>query len=222
VDKKRAAAERAVEFVEDGMIVGLGTGSTANLAIQAIGRRVSEGLKITGVATSRASEELARSLGIMIVDVNDVPGVDLTIDGADEVDLNLNLIKGMGGALLREKVVAYASQEEVIAVDDSKLVDILGTKSPLPVEVARFGHLKTKAAMESLGCVANIKGGAQPFETDNGNFVYECRFEKIEDPELLEAELHLIPGVVESGLFIDLATKVVVGTEHGTEIRRRA
>jgi ribose 5-phosphate isomerase A len=133
----------------------------------------------------------------------------------------MNLIKGMGGALLREKVVAFASVEEVIVVDDSKLVQTLGTKSPLPVEVAQFGHRKTKSAMESLGCTTNLKGEGRPFVTDNGNYIYECRFARIDDPELLEVELHLIPGVVESGLFIDLATKVIIGTDGGVETRKK-
>ncbi len=123
--------------------------------------------------------------------------------------------------MLREKIVAFASAEEVIVVDDSKLVETLGTKSPLPVEVLPFGHLKTKAAIEGLGCKAAVKGGEKPFITDNGNLVYECRFTSIEDPELLEAELHLIPGVVESGLFIDLATKIIIGSGEGTEVREK-
>jgi ribose 5-phosphate isomerase A len=127
----------------------------------------------------------------------------------------------MGGALLREKIVAFASAEEVIVVDDSKLVQTLGTKSPLPVEVLRFGHLRTKATMEGLGCKAALKGGDRPFITDNGNLVYECRFLRIDDPELLEAELHLIPGVVECGLFIDLTTKVIIGKEEGIEVREK-
>lgn len=221
MDKKRAAAEEAVKLIEDGMTVGLGTGSTANYAIEAIGRRVAGGLRTKGVATSKSTEALARKQGIPLVDLNEVEIIDMTIDGADEVDPFMNLIKGMGGALLREKVVAFASVEEVIVVDDSKLVRTLGTKSPLPVEVAQFGHRKTKSAMESLGCTANLKGEGRPFVTDNGNYVYECRFARIDDPELLEAELHLIPGVVESGLFVDLATKVIIGTDGGVETRKK-
>ena len=221
MEKKRAAAERAVELVEGGMVVGLGTGSTANYAIEAIGRKVAEGLNIQGVATSKGTEALAKKHGIKLVDLNEVEIVDMTIDGADEVDPNMNLIKGMGGALLREKIVAFASAEEVIVVDDSKLVTTLGTKSPLPVEVLSFGHLKTKATMENLGCRAALKGGEKPFVTDNGNLVYECRFPRIDDPELLQAELHLVPGVVECGLFIDLATKVIIGGNEGVEVREK-
>lgn len=221
MDKKKVAAERAVEFAQSGMVVGLGTGSTAYFAIEALGRRVKEGLEIAGVATSKGTEQLAKKFGVPLVLLDDVKVIDITIDGADEVDPNFNLIKGMGGALLREKVVAYASLEEIIIVDDSKIVDILGTRSPLPVEVVSFGHKLTKSALEGLGCQARLKGGDKPFKTDNGNLIYECKFERIEDPEFLEMEIHLIPGVIESGLFIDLATKVVIGQEGGTQLREK-
>jgi len=221
VDKKKAAAEEAVKLVRDGMIVGLGTGSTANHAIEGLGRRVGEGLRIQGVATSKFTEQLARKVGISITTLEEVGEIDLTIDGADEVDRSFNLIKGMGGALLREKIVAFASKQEVIIVDDSKLVEVLGKKSPLPVEVVPFGHTKTRDALESLGCKASLKGGSAPFLTDNGNLIYECRFEGIEDAEMLEAEIDLIPGVVESGLFIDLATTVVVASAKGVEVRSK-
>jgi ribose 5-phosphate isomerase A len=221
VDKKKAAAEAAIDLVKDGMIVGLGTGSTANHAIEGLGRRVGAGLRIKGVATSKATEQLARKVGIPITTLEEVGEVDLTIDGADEVDPSFNLIKGMGGALLREKIVAFASKQEVIVVDDSKLVEVLGKKSPLPVEVLPFGHTKTRDALESLGCKASLKGGSAPFLTDNGNLIYECRFEGIEDAEMLEAEIDLIPGVVESGLFIDLATTVVVASAQGVEVRSK-
>lgn len=221
MDKKKAAAEEAVKLVRDGMIVGLGTGSTANHAIEGLGRRVGEGLRIQGVATSKFTEQLARKVGISITTLEEVGEIDLTIDGADEVDRSFNLIKGMGGALLREKIVAFASKQEVIIVDDSKLVEILGKKSPLPVEVVPFGHTKTRDALESLGCKASLKGGSAPFLTDNGNLIYECRFEGIEDAEMLEAEIDLIPGVVESGLFIDLATTVVVASAKGVEVRSK-
>jgi ribose 5-phosphate isomerase A len=221
VDKKKAAAERAVDFVQSDMVVGLGTGSTAYFAIEALGKRVKEGLKIVGVATSSSTEQLAKKFGVPLTTLDEVKQIDVTIDGADEVDPNFNLIKGMGGALLREKVVAYASLEEIIIVDDSKIVDVLGIRSPLPIEVAPFGHKLTKNALEGLGCQARLKGGEKPFITDNGNLIYECKFERIEDPEFLELEIHLIPGVVESGLFIDLATKVVIGQESGTQLREK-
>jgi len=221
VDKKKAAAERAVQFVRSGMTVGLGTGSTAYYAIEALGRKVAEGMEIVGVATSTGTEQLAKKFGVPLVPLDDVKLIDVTIDGADEVDPSFNLIKGMGGALLREKVVAFASLEEIIIVDDSKLVYELGMRSPLPVEVACFGHKLTKQALESLGCKARLMGAEKPFKTDNGNLIYECRFERIEDPESLEIEIHLIPGVVESGLFIDLATKVVIGQDDGVQLRQK-
>lgn len=218
MDKKRVAAEASVELVRDGMVVGLGTGSTANYAIEGLGRKVTDGLRIKGVATSKATEQLARKVGIPLITLEEAGEVDLTIDGADEVDPRLNLIKGMGGALLREKIVAFASKEEVIIVDDSKLVDALGSKSPLPVEVVPFGHARTKESLQALGCKAVLKGGSKPFITDNGNLIYECRFELIQDAEMLEAEIDMIPGVVESGLFIDLATKVIVASAKGVEV----
>jgi ribose 5-phosphate isomerase A len=221
MDKKKAAAEEAIKLVRDGMTVGLGTGSTSNHAIEGLGRRVAEGLHIKGVATSDFTEQLARKVGIPTMTLEEAGEIDLTIDGADEVDPCLNLIKGMGGALLREKIVAFASKQEVIIIDDSKLVDVLGTKSPLPVEVVPFGHTRTRDALEGLGCKVALKGGNVPFLTDNGNLIYECKFERIEDAELLEAEIDMIPGVVESGLFIDLATKVVVASAKGVEVRSK-
>jgi ribose 5-phosphate isomerase A len=159
---KRKAAEKAVEFIENGMILGLGTGSTTFFAIEAIGELVKKGYDLRGVPTSVASEEQARKSGIPLVSLDDVDGIDLTIDGADEVDDDLNLIKGMGGALLREKMVAYASDQEIIIVDEGKLVKTLGTKSPLPIEVTRFGHVLTARNIRALGCVPELKGGDKP------------------------------------------------------------
>ncbi len=221
MDKKKAAAERAVEFVQNGMIVGLGTGSTAVLRHRSTRTERSRRAGDRGRRHVEGTEELAKKFGMPLVPLDDVKLIDVTIDGADEVDPSFNLIKGMGGALLREKMVAFASLEEIIVVDDSKLVDELGTRSPLPIEVARFGHKLTKQALEGLGCKARLMGGDKPFMTDNGNLIYECRFERIEDPESLEIEIHLIPGVVESGLFIDLATKVIIGQENGTQLRQK-
>jgi ribose 5-phosphate isomerase A len=215
---KRKAAERAVGFVEDGMTLGLGTGSTTFFAIEAIGTLVKRGYELRGVPTSLASEEQARKCGIPLVSLDDVDSVDLTIDGADEVDDDLNLIKGMGGALLREKMVAYASEQEIIIVDEGKLVKTLGTKSPLPIEVTRFGHALTAKNIRSLGCVPVLKGDDKPFITDNGNFIYNCRFERIDDPISLERKLKSIPGVVETGLFLGLATKAVVAYPDRTVV----
>jgi len=220
-EKKRAAAVKAVEWIRDGMVLGLGTGSTAYYAIEAIGKLVKEGHNLVGVPTSKNTENLAKELGIPLASLESVDRIDLTIDGADEVDPRLRLIKGMGGALLREKIAASVSRQEIIAVDDSKLVDVLGTKSPLPVEVVPFGHKRAKDAIERLGCKAQLRGEKSPFITDSGNYIYDCGFVRIENPEDLEKRLNLIPGVVENGLFIGLATRVVIGTEKGVVVRER-
>ena len=217
-DLKRRAAEKAVEFVEDGMTLGLGTGSTTFFAIEAIGALVKKGYHLRGIPTSAASEEQARKCGIALTTLDEVESIDLTIDGADEVDEDLNLIKGMGGALLREKIVAYASRQEIIIVDEAKLVKTLGTRSPLPIEVTRFGHAQTARNIRSLGCVPELKGGDKPFVTDNGNYVYNCRFEKIDEPYSLNVKIKSIPGVVETGLFLGLTTKAVVAYPDRTVV----
>ncbi|MDW5562168.1 MAG: ribose-5-phosphate isomerase RpiA [Methanomassiliicoccus sp.] len=222
IELKMQAARKAVEFVEDGMILGLGTGSTTRLAIDEIGKLVKNGYRLVGVPTSVETEKQARSLGIPLTTLEEVDRIDLTIDGADEVDPRFRLIKGLGGALLREKMVAYYSRREVIIVDGSKIVDVLGVKTPLPVEVIRFGHRRTKKALEAMGCTALLRGGnEQPFITDNGNVIYDCKFEAINDPEGMDSEMASIPGIVETGLFIGLATCVVVGTEGGTIIKEK-
>jgi ribose 5-phosphate isomerase A len=215
-DKKRLAAEKAVELVQDGMKVGLGTGSTAYFAIEAIGRLVRDGHTILAVPTSLASEKQARELKIPLATLEEAGTLDLTIDGADEVDGNLDLIKGMGGALLREKIVAYSTRTQVIVVDDSKMVHNLGTKFPLPVEVVQFSHGRTRMFMEELGCRAELRGGATPFVTDNGNYIYHLHFEHgIRDPYELQRRLKEIPGVVETGLFLKMAKKVIIASEEG-------
>lgn len=214
---KKIVAERAVdEYVKDGMYVGLGTGSTAKHAIKRIGELVRKGFKLTCVATSVQSEELARECGITVLDVDEVDHLDVTIDGADEVDGDMNLIKGLGGALVREKIVASASLTEVIIVDDTKRIDILGVKTPLPVEVLRFGHLNTKKMLERQGCkaVMRMKDG-KPFVTDNGNYIYDCKFDAISNPYFLETMIDAIPGVVENGLFLKIATTVLIADSDG-------
>lgn len=222
---KKAAAERAVdEYVEDGMTVGLGTGSTAYFAILRVGELVAQGWKLKCVATSEQTEEIARQHGIEIADLNDVDGIDVTIDGADEIDKKLNLIKGLGGALLREKIVAAATVTEVIVADESKTVDLLGTKAPLPVEVCRFGHKKTAYGLKRNGCepVLRMKDG-EPFVSDGGNYIYDCRFPNgIEKPYFMQSALDTIPGVVECGLFLNTAAAAVIAHSDGTIEERKA
>jgi ribose 5-phosphate isomerase A len=218
---KMQAARKAVEFVEDGMVLGLGTGSTTRLAVDEIGKLVKDGYRVTGVPTSIETEKQARALKIPLSTLEEVGELDLTIDGADEVDPNFRLIKGLGGALLREKMVAYYSKREIIIVDGSKIVDVLGVKTPLPVEVVQFGHRRTKATLETMGCTAELRGGERPFVTDNGNYIYDCKFGSINDPERMDSEIRSMPGVVETGLFIGLATSIIVGTERGAIIRER-
>ena len=222
-DLKRRAAERAIEFVTDGQTVGLGTGSTTRFAIEGLARRVAEGLKIIGVPTSLETERMARGLGITIVQLNDVEQIDITIDGADEVDTRFNMIKGGGGALTREKLVAIASARRVMIVDDSKLVAQLGVTRGVPVEVLPFARRLTEGRLAKLGCqpVLRQKEGA-PFETDNGNYILDCNFGAIEDPETMEPLIRLVPGVVENGLFINIADVLVIAYGDRVEVRERA
>jgi ribose 5-phosphate isomerase A len=216
---KELAARKAVEYVHDGMVVGLGTGSTANFAIRALGDRVEqEGLEVICVPTSQASAALGEQVGLDVQSFEDNPVVDLTIDGADEVAPDLNLIKGLGGALLREKIVAAASTREVIIVDPGKLVDRLGTRSPLPVEVVPFGWTLAQMRLMDLARRAELRRGEddEPFVTDNGNFILDCHFpDGIPDPADTEQAVQQIPGVVSNGLFVDLTDIVVVGQEDG-------
>lgn len=212
---KQIAGQKAAEYVKDGMIVGLGTGSTAYWAIKKIGEMVKKGLNIRAVPTSEETKELAYKLDIPLVSLEDVNHIDLTIDGADEVDQELNLIKGGGGALVREKIVAYESKKLIIVIDQSKLVKKLGA-FPLPVEVVHFGSDKTLINLEKFKCQAKLrKDGDKPFNTDNENYIIDCNFELIQNPRELNIKINIIPGVVESGLFIDLADLVIVGKEDG-------
>ncbi len=215
--KKLVAVEAVNRYVKDGMFVGLGTGSTAKFMIERIGELVKQGYDLTCTATSVQSEELAKSLGIKVVDLDEIDHLDITIDGADEVDPSMQLIKGLGGALLREKIVAAATVSEIIIADESKLVEKLGTKAPLPVEVLQFGHQHTKFALERQGCKAELRmRDGEPFVTDGGNYIYDCRFEAIEKPFFLETRLDVIPGVVENGLFLNTAYDVLIAKPDGT------
>jgi ribose 5-phosphate isomerase A len=215
---KQMAAARAVELVQSGMVLGLGTGSTTRYAIEMIGQRLRDGTlsDIVGVPTSSGSARLAHDVGIPLTTLEEHPTLDLTIDGADEVGPDLVLIKGQGGALLHEKIVAHASQREVIIVDESKMVQILGTHAPLATEVVRFGWDTYSWPLRSLGCEPMLRiRDSKPYVTDEGNYIVDCHFERIDEPAALEREINLIPGVVDNGLFIGLASLVLVASELG-------
>lgn len=223
LNAKLATAIEAVKLVQNGQVVGLGSGSTAEFAIKALGKRASdEGLDLIGIPTSERSAEIGKESGIPISTLDEHDVVDITIDGADEVDPNLDLIKGLGGALLREKIVAKASRQEVIVVDDSKLVYQLGTKSPLPVEIVQFSRAHVDRKISALGCSTRLRlTDSGPFVTDNGNYILDCRFKSISAPIELESKLHAITGVVETGLFIGIADTVIVGSSSGVRTMRR-
>jgi ribose 5-phosphate isomerase A len=214
---KRAAAQGALHYVKDGMVLGLGTGSTAGFVVQALGARMATGLKIVGIPTSERTATLARSLGIPLATFAEYQRIDLTIDGADEVERGtLNLIKGLGGALLREKIVAAASRQLVI----EKLVDRLGHQSPVPVEVVQFGWQSTAAALEKLGTMPRLRHAAEdhPFITDGGNYILDCKFGGVADAQSLERRINSIVGVVECGLFVGRSSDVIVATTDGVEV----
>jgi ribose 5-phosphate isomerase A len=215
---KRAAAEAAVALVQDGMIIGLGTGSTAAFAVEALARRQRQGLRFLGIPTSERAGTRAAALGIPLTSFAAHPKIDLTIDGADEVERGtLNLIKGRGGALLREKIVAAASRHLAIIVDGIKLVDQLGSRMPVPVEIVAFGLEPTWAALEALGGTVRprLTPTGEPFITDGGNRILDCKFDSIPDPAGLEERIGRIVGVVESGLFIGRADSVFVADATG-------
>ncbi len=220
---KRQAALLGVESVTDGMVVGLGTGSTAEWAVRLLGERVRGGLAIQGVPTSEATAKLAKEVGIPLVDFESIWGIDLTLDGADEVDSDLNLIKGGGGALLREKIVAAASKELIVLVDPSKLVPRLGEHCPLPVEVTPFGWQQTARHLAAVGCQPKMRvAGARPYVTDNGNHILDCRFPGgIDNPGRTESAIDRIPGVVDTGLFVRMTRCVIVGYPDGARAMRK-
>ena len=212
---KHAAGEAAAALVQDGMVVGLGTGTTMHHAVSAIGRR---GLRIVGVPTSRDTEALAKTFGIAIAEPGEVP-IDLALDGADEIETGtMRLIKGHGGALLREKIVAEASRRFVVVADASKVVERLGSLAPLPVEVERFGHVATARRVAALGCQPKLRAGADgtPAITDGGNFLLDCSgFAPILDPFTLERSLRAIAGVIGTGLFLLPVEQAIVGADDG-------
>ena len=213
---KKMAGEKAAEYVQDGHVVGLGTGSTAYFAIVRLAEMVADGLSIRGIPTSESSAELARERHIPLIDFSEAARIDVTIDGADEIDGDFNLIKGGGGALLREKIVAAATSTQIIVADDSKVKKTLGA-FPLPVETTSFGWDMTRRHIEQLGCQPQIRSlDGEAFVTDNGNLILDCPFECIDEPGKLESELRSIPGVVECGLFVGLTNKVVLGNADGS------
>jgi ribose 5-phosphate isomerase A len=222
---KQQAADYAVQFVESGTVVGLGHGSTALLAVRGIAQRVRAGslTGILGVPCSVVIEGEAQRLGIPLTTLDDHPVVDLTIDGADEVAPSLDVIKGGGGAFLREKMVAQATRREIIIVDESKLSPALGTRSPVPVEVVRFGLRAQVAYLEDLGARVAVRRTADgaPYETDQGNLILDCSFDPIADPAQLARRLESRAGIVEHGLFLGLATEVVVAGANGIQHLKR-
>lgn len=222
MDAKKAAAEKAVQEIKNGMIVGLGTGSTVYWAIKKIGEMVKEGLQIQAISTSVKTENLAKELNIPIIPAADITVIDIDIDGADEIDEKGNLIKGGGGALLREKIIAANSNRFIVIADDSKVKKTLGAFA-LPVEIVPFSFELTLKKINVLGCEAAIRNvDGKYFITDNGNMIADCKFNLIPDPEELNKQLHLIPGVVETGLFLHtMVHSIIIGHEDGSVSERK-
>ena len=217
---KRLAAEKAVEVVEPGMVLGLGTGSTVYYALLKLGQNVRNGLGIIGIPTSIQTADIAQHEGIKLSDLATYPELDLTIDGADEIDPDLNLIKGLGGALVREKITVEASNRLIIIADQTKVVPHLGSKSPLPVEVVQFGWEVTRNRLSQLcSRVVQRQNGEVAYITDNGNYILDCHFERIDNPAQAEVEINNLPGVVENGLFINRAEQAIIATQDGIHIQ---
>ncbi|MBY0568641.1 MAG: ribose-5-phosphate isomerase RpiA [Hyphomonadaceae bacterium] len=222
------AAQAALDYIKDGMIVGLGTGSTSAHFVRALGERVRQGLRVKGVPTSEATRNLAEQVGVPLIEISQVTAIDVDVDGADEVDPAFRLVKGGGGALLRERIVAAASKRMVVIADESKWVETLGA-FPLPVEVTRFGFALTQErvaeALRKTGCagdevVLRVSGKAnEPVITDGGNYILDAHVQRIANAEALAAELQAIAGVVEHGLFIGLAQTVILGKAKGAEVK---
>jgi ribose 5-phosphate isomerase A len=218
-DLKQEAAVAAAQLLENGMVVGLGSGTTATLLVTAIGERVKQGLKIVGIPTSEKTAAQAQSLNIPLATFADYTQLDLTIDGADEVEVStLNLIKGGGGNQLREKIVAYASASLIIIVDETKLVEKLGSHFKVPVEVAQFGWQSTERVLTKIGGNPNLRvRDGKTLVTDGGNYILDCAFGPIDDPMALQRELDSIVGVMEHGLFLGMAKKVLIGSAQGVK-----
>lgn len=215
--EKTLAATAAVSLIKSGMVVGLGSGSTAEIAVQLLGEKVKNGMQITGVPSSTATKKLAQALNIPLISDAVPASVDITIDGADEFDENLNLIKGGGGALLHEKIVASASRELIIIVDSRKSARPLGSTFHLPVEVIPYAHIVVEQTLRQLGSTPQLRGNnGKPFVTDEGNYIFDCNFNTIADPHKLAGDISQIPGVVEHGLFIGMASKIIIGSGETT------
>ena len=216
---KKAAALKAIEFVHDGMVVGLGTGSTAKHMVVALGERIRTGMKLRGVPTSQETAVLARQAGIPLIDSENRWEIDVAIDGADQVDANFNLIKGGGGALLKEKIVAASAKQFIVMVDHTKQVPLLGGSFPLPIEVIPFGWGSTAREIETLTrsrVVLRERNGA-PFKTEAGHLIVDVHLDRIDQPAELETALNLIPGVVETGLFVGRTTVLIIGAPQGVQ-----
>jgi ribose 5-phosphate isomerase A len=217
---KSRAAVAAAALVSDGMIVGLGSGTTAAILVERLGERIKqEGLKITAVSTSDETTRLATKAGILVRELDSIPALDINLDGADEIDDRFRMIKGRGGALLREKIVAFAANHRVTMVAAEKRVERLGLHYPVPVEVSSIGLKHTARRLQDFGCSTAIRlaGDGSPFTTDGGNQIVDCRFSSIDDPESLDSRIQSIPGVLETGLFIGLCDTLIVGTDSGAE-----
>ncbi|WP_042454342.1 ribose-5-phosphate isomerase RpiA [Neobacillus dielmonensis] len=209
MNEKKEVGEKAAEFVKDGMVVGLGTGSTVYYTLLKLGRLVQQGLSIRGIPTSKQTEKLAKELGIPLVSFHEIDHIDVAIDGADEVNPEYNLIKGGGGALLREKIIAKAAHTFIVVADSQKMVNQLGV-FPLPVEVLPFGVEMTSKYIEELGCSAKLRlQEGNPYQTDNRHYILDCSFQTISNPAILEKDLNLIPGVIDNGLFVEMADLVI-------------
>lgn len=218
-EEKAAAARASLKYIEPGMVVGLGSGSTATLAIQFIGEAVSQGLKIRGIPTSKVSGALARSLGIPLITLEEADEIDVTIDGADEIAPGLQLIKGGGGYLLHEKIVAASTKRLVIVADEKKKVAVLGA-FPLPVEVVLFAAAPVQRRLQEMGAHPVLRSGPEgkPFLTDEGNVIFDCSFGRIPNPTATAQALKSIPGIVEHGLFLDMASVAIVAGSSGIEV----
>ena len=216
--QKKVAGEKAVDYIKDGMTIGLGSGSTVFWMMKKLGELVKEGLEIKGIPSSLRTEGWAKQFGVPLTDFSTTQQLDLAIDGADEVDPQFQLIKGGGGSLVREKIVNIASKKLIIIIDESKLVDQLGA-FPLPVEVVPFGYEATALQLAKLGCQPVLRlNDTKPFISNNGNFILDCSFQVIDHPERLHREINSIVGVVETGLFLGMTDVVIVGKEGGVDV----